>query len=131
MMNNARLNVGLQGVQMAEAATQQAVAYARERIQGRREGRPAAIIEFPDVRRMLMRMTAETQAARALVYYAAAQVDHAALGDAAARGRPELLTPPANAPATDAGCLVPILGGPEPGSATLREQVCQYWEIWM
>src|SRR3546814_9619357 len=67
MMNNARLNVGLQGVQIAEAATQQAVAYARERIQGRREGRPAAIIEFPDVRRMLMRMTAETQAARALV----------------------------------------------------------------
>src|SRR3546814_11423165 len=86
MMNNARLNVGLQGVQIAEAATQQAVAYARERIQGRREGRPAAIIEFPDVRRMLMRMTAETQAARALVYYAAAQVEHAALGAAAGRG---------------------------------------------
>src|SRR3546814_1263603 len=113
MMNNARLNVGLQGVQMAEAATQQAVAYARERIQGRREGRPAAIIEFPDVRRMLMRMTAETQAARALVYYAAAQVDHAALGDAAARGRLELLTPLAKAHATDVGCLVTSLRSEE------------------
>src|SRR3546814_19555247 len=66
MMNNARPNVGLQGVQIAEAATQQAVAYARERIQGRREGRPAALIEFPDVRRMMVRVTAETQAARAL-----------------------------------------------------------------
>src|SRR3546814_14643025 len=58
---------------------------------------------------MLMRMTAETQAARALVYYAAAQVDHAALGDAAARGRLELLTPLAKAHATDLGCLVTSL----------------------
>src|SRR3546814_20644396 len=58
---------------------------------------------------MLMRMTAETQAARALVYYAAAQVDHAALGDAAARGRLELLTPLAKAHATDVGCLVTSL----------------------
>ena len=54
MMNNARLNVGLQGVSIAERATQQAVAYARERVQGSREGRPARIIEFPDVRRMLL-----------------------------------------------------------------------------
>src|SRR3546814_14744162 len=59
---------------------------------------------------MLMRMTDETQAARALVYYAAAQVDHAALGDAAARGRLELLTPLAKAHATDVGCLVTSLG---------------------
>src|SRR3546814_15268619 len=57
-----------------------------------------------------MRMTAETQAARALVYYAAAQVDHAALGDAAARGRLELLTPLAKAHATDVGCLFTSLG---------------------
>ena len=103
MMNNARLNVGLQGVQIAEAATQAALAYARERIQGTREGKPAAIVEHPDVRRMLMRMKAQTQAARALVYLAAAQVDRAALGDAAAQERLELLTPLAKAHATDLG----------------------------
>ena len=71
MMNNARLNVGLQGVSIAERATQQAVAYALERVQGSREGRPARIVEFPDVRRMLLRMKALTQAARALAYYSA------------------------------------------------------------
>jgi hypothetical protein len=103
MMNNARLNVGLQGVQIAEAARQAAVAYARERVQGSREGKPIAIVEHPDVRRMLMRMAAQTQAARALVYYAMAQVDHAARGDAAAKERLELLTPLAKAHATDLG----------------------------
>jgi hypothetical protein len=103
MMNNARLNVGLQGVQIAEAATQAAVAYARERIQGTREGAAVAIVEHPDVRRMLMRMKAQTQAARALVYLAAAQVDRAALADAAAQARLELLTPLAKAHATDLG----------------------------
>jgi len=109
MMNNARLNVGLQGVQIAEAARQAAVAYARERIQGSRGGRPVAIAEHPDVRRMLMRMVAQTQAARALVYYAMAEVDRAALGDAAAQERLELLTPLAKAHATDLGCEVTSL----------------------
>jgi 3-(methylthio)propanoyl-CoA dehydrogenase len=110
MMNNARLNVGLQGVQVAEAATQKAVEYARERIQGSREGKPTAIVEFPDVRRMLLRMTAQTQAARALVYYAASQVDRAGLGDKAAHGRLELVTPLAKAHGTDLGCEVASLG---------------------
>jgi alkylation response protein AidB-like acyl-CoA dehydrogenase len=68
MMNNARLNVGLQGVSIAERATQAAVAYAMERVQGSRGGRPARIVEHPDVRRMLLRMKALTQAARALTY---------------------------------------------------------------
>lgn len=114
MMNNARLNVGLQGVQVAEAATQQAIAYARERIQSARAGsddrRPIAIIDHPDVRRMLMRMRAQTDAARALVYYACSQVDRAALGDAAARMRLELTTPLAKAHATDLGNEVASLG---------------------
>ena len=110
MMNNARLNVGLQGVQVAEAATQKAVEYARERIQGARDGQPAAIVEHPDVRRMLMRMKAQTMAARALVYYAAAQVDRAGLGDAAARDRLEIATPLAKAHATDLGNEVASLG---------------------
>jgi 3-(methylthio)propanoyl-CoA dehydrogenase len=114
MMNNARLNVGLQGVQVAEAATQAAVAYALDRVQSARAGGtsrdPVAIVEHPDVRRMLLRMKAQTQAARALVYYAAGQVDRAALGDADARGRLELLTPLAKAHGTDLGCEVASLG---------------------
>src|SRR3569833_4245217 len=114
MMNNARLNVGLQGVQVAEAATQKAVEYARERIQGLRAGSadksPVAIVEHPDVRRMLMRMKAQTQAARALVYYAAGQVDRAGLGDEAANNRLELVTPLAKAHGTDIGCEVASIG---------------------
>ena len=106
MMNNARLNVGLQGVQAAEAATQKAAGYARERVQGYRGGSAVPIVEHPDVRRMLMRMKAQTQAARALVYYAAAQVDRAKLGDKAADLRLGVLTPLAKAHATDIGCEV-------------------------
>ncbi|MBX9796785.1 acyl-CoA dehydrogenase [Sphingomonas sp.] len=112
MMNNARLNVGLQGVQVAERATQHAVAYARERVQSARAGagrEPVAIIEHPDVRRMLMRMKAQTQAARALVYLAAGQVDRATLGDAEAQKRLDLLTPLAKAHGTDIGCEVSSL----------------------
>jgi alkylation response protein AidB-like acyl-CoA dehydrogenase len=114
MMNNARLNVGLQGVQVAEAATQQAVAYALDRVQSARTGATSresvAIVEHPDVRRMLLRMKAQTQAARALVYYAAGQVDRAALGDAAARDRLEVVTPLAKAHGTDLGNEVASLG---------------------
>jgi len=110
MMNNARLNVGLQGVQVAERATQRAVAYARDRVQGVREGKPATIVEFPDVRRMLMRMKAQTMAARALVYLAAAQVDRANAGDASARALLDLLTPLAKAHGTDIGCEVTSIG---------------------
>jgi alkylation response protein AidB-like acyl-CoA dehydrogenase len=110
MMNNARLNVGLQGVSIAERATQQAVAYARERVQGSREGRPARIIEFPDVRRMLLRMKALTQAARALAYHCAGQTDRAERGDAEARARADLLTPLVKAYGTDIGVEVASLG---------------------
>jgi alkylation response protein AidB-like acyl-CoA dehydrogenase len=110
MMNNARLNVGLQGVSIAERATQAAVAYARQRIQGSRGGQPAAIAEHPDVRRMLLRMKALTQAARALAYYCAGQTDCATLGDAAARARADLLTPLVKAWGTDVGVEVASLG---------------------
>jgi 3-(methylthio)propanoyl-CoA dehydrogenase len=111
MMNNARLNVGLQGVSIAERATQQAVAYALDRVQGSREGRPARIVEFPDVRRMLLRMKALTQGARALAYYCAGQTDRAQRqGDAAARARADLLTPLVKAYGTDVGCEVASLG---------------------
>ncbi|MCP3729524.1 acyl-CoA dehydrogenase [Sphingomonas sp. MG17] len=114
MMNNARLNVGLQGVQIAERATQRAVAYARERVQSARAGSPSresvAIIEHPDVRRMLLRMKAQTFAARALVYLAFGQLDRANAGDAQARARLELLTPLAKAHGTDLGNEVASLG---------------------
>ncbi len=114
MMNNARLNVGLQGVQIAEGATQAAVAYALDRVQSARAGSPdkapIRIVDHPDVRRMLLRMKAQTQAARALVYYAAGQVDRANLGDAAAKGRLELVTPLAKAHATDIGNEVASIG---------------------
>ena len=114
MMNNARLNVGLQGVQIGERATQQAVTFARERIQSARAGGetrdPVAIVEHPDVRRMLMRMKASTMAIRALVYYAAGQVDAATLGDEDAKARAEVLTPLAKAYGTDVGCEVASLG---------------------
>ena len=112
MMNNARLNVGLQGVQIAERATQHAIAYARERIQSARAGAgrdPVAIIDHPDVRRMLMRMKAQTQAARALVYLAAGEVDRAGLGLPGAQARLDLLTPLAKAHGTDIGCEVSSL----------------------
>jgi alkylation response protein AidB-like acyl-CoA dehydrogenase len=105
MMNNARLNVGLQGVQIAERAAQQALAYARERVQ---LGKP--IIEHPDVRRMLLRMRALTQGARALIYYAAGQADRAHRSDTAAKARLDLLTPLAKAWGTDVGCEVASLG---------------------
>ncbi|MFN3433328.1 MAG: acyl-CoA dehydrogenase [Sphingomonas sp.] len=114
MMNNARLNVGLQGVQIAEGATQKAVGYALERVQSARAGspnkEPVRIVDHPDVRRMLLRMKAQTQAARALVYYAAGQVDRAGLGDAAAKARLEVVTPLAKAHGTDIGNEVASLG---------------------
>ena len=110
MMNNARLNVGLQGVSIAERATQRAVAYALERKQGQRDGRPVPIVEHPDVRRMLLRMRALTKAARALVYYASGQVDRAARRRREAAARADLLTPLAKAWGTDVGCEVASLG---------------------
>jgi alkylation response protein AidB-like acyl-CoA dehydrogenase len=114
MMNNARLNVGLQGVSIAERAMQAAVAYAGERVQGTRAGAasraPVRIIEHPDVRRMLLRMQALTQAARALTYYAAGQTDRGSLGDGEARARADLLTPLVKAYGTDVGVEVTSLG---------------------
>ena len=81
-----------------------------ERVQGSREGRPARIVEHPDVRRMLLRMKALTQAARALAYYCAGQTDRASLGDAAAQARADLLTPLVKAYGTDVGVEVASLG---------------------
>ena len=79
MMNEMRFGTGLQGPALAECAYQQAVAYARERIQGRdREGQPAPIIRHADVKRMLLTMRALLMAARTLAYSAAGWFDIAA-----------------------------------------------------
>ncbi len=110
MMNNARLNVGLQGVGIAEAATQRAVAYALERKQGQRNRLAVPIADHPDVRRMLLRMRALTTAARALAYYAFGQLDRGVRGDPQAAMRADVLTPLVKAWCTDVGCEVASLG---------------------
>ncbi|MGP1397929.1 MAG: acyl-CoA dehydrogenase [Inquilinaceae bacterium] len=119
MMNNARLSVGLQGVAIAERAYQQADAYARARVQGRdvagtADG-PVAIVQHPDVRRMLLAMRARTEAARALTYAAAAALDVAKRHPdretkAAAQRRIDLLTPVVKGWCTDLGCDVASIG---------------------
>ncbi len=80
MMNAARFAVGMQGVAVAERAYQKAVQYARDRVQSRDlagSAGPVAIIHHPDVKRMLMSMRAQTEAARALAYVTAAAFDAA------------------------------------------------------
>jgi acyl-CoA dehydrogenase len=118
MMNQARLAVALQGVAIAERSTQQALAYARDRKQGRTsksaEG-SSPIIAHPDVRRMLLSMRAQTRAARAICYATAVAIDRAHLSAdedsrQAAHDRASLLTPVAKAFATDVGVEVSSLG---------------------
>jgi acyl-CoA dehydrogenase len=82
MMNLARFAVGVEGVGISEGAYQHALAYARDRVQGKAVGTPkdakvGTIIQHPDVRRMLMSMKAQTEAMRALAYVTAASLDAA------------------------------------------------------
>jgi alkylation response protein AidB-like acyl-CoA dehydrogenase len=81
MMNHARLSVGVEGVAVGERAYQHAVEYAKTRVQGREIGQKSGdrvtIIHHPDVRRMLMSMRSQTEAMRALSYFAAATLDKA------------------------------------------------------
>jgi len=90
MMNAARYGVGIQGIALAERATQHAVAYARDRVQSRPvdglASAPVSIIHHPDVRRMLMTMRAHTEGCRAMALVAASAFDAAhAHPDAAVR----------------------------------------------
>ncbi|AXC49111.1 acyl-CoA dehydrogenase [Paracoccus suum] len=111
MMNEARVGVGLQGYAVAEAAYQNAVIYARDRLQGRavtgaaNPSRPAdPIIVHPDVRRMLMDQRAFVEGARALAAWSAQLIDRAHLGqDAEALGLVSLLTPVVKGFLTDKG----------------------------
>jgi alkylation response protein AidB-like acyl-CoA dehydrogenase len=136
MMNKARLATGLQGVAIAERACQQALAYARERRQGRAEGHkgPAPIIVHPDVRRMLGRMKAITAAIRAIEYFIAAAIDDAhTSGDAEAKKRgqayADLLTPIFKAFATESGVEVASLGIQVHGGMGYVEETgaAQHW----
>jgi len=117
MMNNARLAVGMQGVAICEAATQKAIAYAKERTQGKAPGWSgpgmSPIIEHPDVIRMLLTMKALTQGSRAIAYTCAHAIDmshRAADRREHWQERAALLTPIAKSFATDAGVDVASLG---------------------
>ena len=102
MMNAARLSVGLQGYALSERAYQQALAWARNRIQGRPSGsapdKPLPIAHHPDIKRMLLTIKSQTDAARAIALYGALQLDIAhSHADAsireAAQARGDLLIP--------------------------------------
>ena len=110
MMNNARLGVGVQGVGVAEAAFQHALAHARDRRQGRAGG-SGAIVEHADVRRMLATMKAEVFAARAIALSCAVAIDMGrATGEADWQARAAFLTPIAKAYGTDTGIAVASSG---------------------
>lgn len=122
MMNAARLSVGLEGYALAERSYQQALEYARTRVQGKPktrnvpEGSKVAPIAYhPDVKRMLLTQKAYTDAARALALYAAMQLDlgkHLPDGDekTKAQARGELLIPIVKAWSTELGVLMASLG---------------------
>ncbi len=118
MMNNARLAVGMEGVAVAEAATQKAIAFAKERTQGRAPGWQGAgmspIIEHPDIARTLLTMKAMTQGSRAIAFACAHAIDmaHVSQGDAARHwsNRANLLTPIAKSFPTDCGVEVASMG---------------------
>lgn len=106
MMNNARLAVAREAVGVADRAMQQAQAWVATRVQGRRDGRPALLGDWPDVRRLLATMQARVLAMRGLTYWTAALLDRSVRApDAQARAiaaeRLALLTPIAKAWCTD------------------------------
>ena len=119
MMNHARLGVGMEGVAIAERAYQHALEYAKTRVQGRaigqRSGDRVTIIHHPDVRRMLMTMRAQTEAMRALGYYAAGALDrskhHPDAGERASQqARLDLLTPVVKGWSTELAVEIASLG---------------------
>ena len=118
MMNNARLAVGVQGVALCEGATQKAIAFAKDRRQGRSSkatgSQMSPIIEHPDVARMLLTMKANTQAARAICLACAVAIDRANNSEGDDKrfwaDRAAFLTPLAKSFSTDAAMEVASLG---------------------
>ncbi|MES2171684.1 MAG: acyl-CoA dehydrogenase [Actinomycetota bacterium] len=116
MMNSARLSVGLQGLSIGERAYQGALAYTQERKQGRVIGatEDSPIIDFPDVRRMLLTQKAYLAALRRMMLFNAVQIDHSTHEpDEAARTRASeivgLLTPICKSLGTDLGVEISSL----------------------
>jgi alkylation response protein AidB-like acyl-CoA dehydrogenase len=118
MMNNARLNVGTQGVAIGEAAYQHALNYALDRKQGKASGYEgegmAPIVHHPDVQRNLLTMKSMTNASRGICYSCAYALDmqHRSEGEEAKMWaeRAGILTPIAKAFSTDIGCEVASIG---------------------
>jgi alkylation response protein AidB-like acyl-CoA dehydrogenase len=114
MMNAARFSVGLEGVSISERAFQRALAYAKERLQGKdlvEGGRTVPIIRHPDVRRMLMLMKSQTEAMRALAYTTAAAMDFAAKTKSRThQGFVDLMIPVVKGWCTETGIEVASLG---------------------
>ena len=110
MMNEARLGVGLQGYAIGEAAYQNAVVYAKDRLQGRAvtgtenpKGPADPLIVHPDIRRNLMDQKSFLEGARMLAFWGAHQIDRAHAGNADAEGLISLLTPVIKGVLTDKG----------------------------
>ena len=119
MMNAARLSVGLEGVAIAERAYQRALAWSRERMQGKPVGvqgaKTAPIVQHPDVKRMLLTMKSTTEAMRALAYWTSAMLDRARMHpDDGERRRAQalvdLLIPVVKGWSTEMGIEVASLG---------------------
>lgn len=112
MMNNARLGVAVQGLSVAEAAYQHALAFALERKQGRTpvDDGTGTILDHADVRRMLVEMKAEVFAARAMALDLAVTLDLAKAGDKDASARAAFLTPIAKVYGTETGIKVANTG---------------------
>ncbi len=119
MMNNARVGVGIQGLGLCERSYQQALEFAKTRVQSRDIAKPknppVAIIQHPDVRRMLMWMKSHTEAARALAYSCAFAIDQSKHGadDAAKKKgytRFDLLTPMVKSWLTDLSNEITSMG---------------------
>lgn len=138
MMNAARIGVGMEGLAASEGAYQHALAYARDRLQGRAVGASSKesvpIVEHPDVRRMLLTMSANTQAMRCLLYLTAQSGDlmlHAESAEEREREskRLALLTPIVKAWMTDVGVEMSSLGIQVHGGMGYVEETgaAQFW----
>ncbi|NQV05456.1 acyl-CoA dehydrogenase [bacterium] len=138
MMNNARLQVGLEGLAMAQRSYQQAVEYAIERTQGRAIGAPktesSPIVDHPDVRRMLMQMRANSEAMRGVMYLNGEAIDLATSHPdenvrEQASERASILTPISKAWGTDLGVEIASLGIQVHGGMGYVEETgaAQWW----
>jgi acyl-CoA dehydrogenase len=138
MMNAARLAVGIEGVGIADRAFQQALSYAKERKQGRAAGHQgegmSPILDHPDIRRMLLLMKAQTEAARLICYMTAEALDRAHRESdegkrKQAADRAALLTPIAKAYSTDIGIEMSSLGVQVHGGMGFVEETgaAQHW----